>query len=400
MTRSNVSLDELISEIYETVVPVSGCENRTLAEACGRVTADHIYSDIDIPPFNKAAMDGYAVAERGLDTYHIIGSIQAGQSSGIALSDNQACEIMTGAPVPSGGVRVIMYEHVSRSGSTISVTTDSKADNICLRGEDVKKGSVIIPAGMLVTPFVTGSLASAGITDVTVLERVDVTVISTGDELVPVDTVPGSGQIRDCNSYSSRAVLGRVPFVTVTNGGIVQDTMADTVASFRRFLESNSRMMLVSGGASRGKYDFVSSALSECGCTLHVDSVRVKPGRPTIFASHGDKVIFGMPGNPVSVLIGMELYVLPALYRMQGLVYYPVEFPALAGTTFFEKTSRSYRLYTGSGNKNNGKLLVQEVEYNGSAHINAYADVSNIMFFPEGKKQIEEGEEVVVRRIW
>jgi molybdopterin molybdotransferase len=293
----------------------------SLEEAVGGVLASPVASDIDLPPFDKSAMDGYAVRCEDLARLPVELTVLEDLPAGVAPSQDVvrgACaRIMTGAPVPAGADVVVPVEDTQAlsEGRVRILRADVEHRNICARGEDIRRGARVLEAGTEVRPQEVGLLATVGLTRVAIFRRPRVAVLATGDELVPPSAVPGPGQIRNANSSSLLACCRRAG-VPADDLGVARDNKPDLRARIADGLQRD--VLLVSGGVSMGEWDLVPGVFQTMGVTTHFASVQMKPGKPTIFATRDRKVIFGLPGNPVSTLVTFHLFVLPCLRKMMG----------------------------------------------------------------------------------
>ncbi|MCX5648252.1 MAG: molybdopterin molybdotransferase MoeA [Planctomycetota bacterium] len=291
-----------------------------LPEADGAVLAESVASDADLPPFDKSAMDGYAVRSADLARLPadlaVVESLPAGTAPTRPIQGGTCAKIMTGAPVPEGADRVVKVEDTEAlPDGRVRILRTDPGRNICVRGEDVRKGETVLEVGRVLRPPEIGLLASVGRERVRIVRRPTVAVLATGDELVSVSTVPGPGQIRDANSWSLLACCRRAG-VGAESLGVARDTLDHLGDRIARGLKRD--VLLVSGGVSVGEWDLVPKVLRDLGVTIHFATVRMKPGKPTLFATHGRGLVFGLPGNPVSTIVGFHLFVLPALRKMMG----------------------------------------------------------------------------------
>ncbi len=312
-----LSVDEARARILERVGPLPA-EERELLQALGSVLAEEVRAPNDVPPFANSAMDGFAV--RAADVAHapvrlpVRGDIPAG-ASGERLAPGTAARIMTGAPLPSGADAVVRFEDTDAGAETVEIRTGVPAgENVRFAGEDIRKGAVVADAGTVLRAAELGVLATAGRGRLRVVRRPRVAVLSTGDELVQVDEVPGPGKIRDANRYSLAAAVAAAGGTPVPLG-IARDTADDLRAALRRAARED--VIVTSGGVSVGDYDFVKVVMRELG-SMNFWSIAMRPGKPVAFGEIGNVPIFGLPGNPVSALLTFELFVRPALLRMQG----------------------------------------------------------------------------------
>jgi molybdenum cofactor synthesis domain-containing protein len=294
-----------------------GTEHVSIAEALGRVLAESPVAADDMPPFLASAVDGYAlIAGDGLAPRRVLSEIIAGGANGRAVTDRTAVRIMTGAPVPPGADAVVMVENVVERDGTMVVDAAPRAgDNLHRRGQDVSSGQAILAPGAALGPAEIGLLATVGHTWIRVYRRPIVAVLSTGDELVEPDQALRPGAIRDSNRYTLMASV-REAGAEARSLGSVRDDEAEQEARIREGLEL-ADVVLTSGGVSVGSRDLIKPILQKMG-TIHFGRVAFKPGKPTTFATVDRKLVFGLPGFPVSSLVSFEVFVRPALRRLQG----------------------------------------------------------------------------------
>lgn len=283
----------------------------------GQVLAEDVVADLDSPPFDKSMMDGYAVRAADGGERRVVGEVAAGGSVVVAVGPGEALRIFTGAPIPAGADAVVKQEDTTADGGVVRAAFPVKpGQNIFRRGQEMKSGDVVVPAGTVLSSVALGVLAAVGRTELAVFPRPTVGVIVTGNELVEAGTRPTGGQIRNTNGpmlAAQAARAGAVPRYL----GIARDDETAMRELIREGLES-SNVLLLSGGVSVGKYDLVPDVLKSLGVETHFHSVRMKPGKPLLFGTKGNTLVFGLPGNPVSGYVGFELFVRPALDTMQG----------------------------------------------------------------------------------
>ncbi len=297
--------------------------NISLWDALGYVLAQDISADRDYPPFDRSTRDGYAV--RAADAtigarLRSTGEIKAGDSVTAALSPGTCIQIMTGAAVPSGADAVVMIEHTQRSGDGVrdEVRFDRPArsgQNIVPRGSEAKAGQTILTPGMRLGYAELALAAQVGQTELRCAAKPRVAILSTGDEVVLVDELPGPFQIRNTNSVSLAAqvrLAGGEPVLL----GHAADRVEDLRAKIERGLKED--VLVLSGGVSMGKYDLVETVLRDMGAEFYFDAVAIRPGKPAAFARCGETFVFGLPGNPVSTMVTFELFVAPALDLLSG----------------------------------------------------------------------------------
>ena len=322
-----ISMDQAVRIVLEhtQVIDVVSVD---LMAALGRTLAEDMLSDIHMPPFDKSAMDGYAVLAADVqDASHehpvvldVVEEIPAGTVPREFVSPGKAARIMTGAGIPNGADTVVVVEEtvVQSGGEQVKIlASTSRGRNIALLGEDVRQGQVVLNAGTLIRPPEVGILAAVGAVRVPVYRQPVVGVVATGGEIVEPKDAPEAGQIRNSNGYSMAAQILRAG-AEARYLGIVGDREGDLVRAISQGLEACDVLML-SGGVSAGVYDLVRGAMEDCGVEVLFDRIRMKPGKPLTFGVRGKKLIFGLPGNPVSSVVGLELFARPAIRRMQQM---------------------------------------------------------------------------------
>ena len=288
-----------------------------VAEAAGRVTAEDACAAVDLPPFPSSAMDGYAVRAADLPGgLRVVGESAAGSPFGGSVGSGEAVAISTGAVVPDGADVVIPVEYVDRSDNSIEVDRDLvPGENVRRRGGDAAAGDVVVPSGTRLGPPMLAAAAAAGVASLACARRPRVTVLATGSELVPPGEPLRPGQIYEANALMLAAALTAVG-ADVT----VEPTAADDAATLRAALERGlaGDVLVTSGGVSVGEHDLVRAVERELGVEEIFWRVAMRPGKPVAFGIRDATLVFGLPGNPVSALVGAELFVKPALRALQG----------------------------------------------------------------------------------
>ena len=385
-------------------------EKIDLLGSAGRVLAEEIVSDRDLPPFNRATRDGYVLltndvagASEGTPAaLRVIDEIKAGSPQyGGSLQAGEALEIMTGAPAPSGGdYAVVMVEHTSRSGSEILVQRSAKpGENIVPAGSEAHKGAALLGPGHHIDHAAIAVAASVGKTQLQVYRRPRVAILSTGDEIVDISAGPQAHQIRNSNSYSLAAQ------VAAAGGEALQLPIApDDLSRLRELVGEGlkSDLLLLSGGVSMGKYDLVEQVLAEFGAEFLFTGALIQPGRPIVFgrippaAGGAGAYFFGLPGNPVSTMVTFELFARPMIDALAGAPPRPLpllqarlkaEIKTKTGLTRFLPA-----LLSGS--------QVELVRWQGSGDIVATAQANCYVVIPPDRAVIAAGEmvEVLIRR--
>ena len=311
-----LSVDEALARILARV-EVLPAEQVALADAASRVSTDTILSAVDVPSFRSSSMDGYAVRSADLPgTLTIVDRSAAGRPSSTTLGAGEAIEISTGAVVPDGADTVVPIERVAVAGDTVTVPEPVPTrDNIREPGGDVRSGSVLIDPGDILTPARLGALAACGIESVMTHRAPRVTVVVTGTELRPPGSDLSRGQIYESNGLMLSAVLAASGAV-VTRLAATEDTEAAHAASLEQALAAD--VVVTSGGVSVGPHDLVRRVQARLGVEEVFWGVAMRPGKPLAFGCRGRTLVFGLPGNPVSALVGALLFVRPALLALTG----------------------------------------------------------------------------------
>jgi molybdopterin molybdotransferase len=385
-------------EAYSIVISSSnirGTEKVDLIESQGRVLASDIFSDMDMPPFNKSAVDGYACRRSDLDAgMEVIEIIPAGKTPEKAISSGQCAKVMTGGVVPDGSDTVIMVEDVEETGSgKIRFNKGKTSTNICYVGEDILKNDRVLQSGTIIRPQEIAVLASVGATEPLVFKQPRVGIISTGDELVEPWQIPAISQIRNSNAMQLMAQVKGCKAIP-SYFGIAKDTEDSTRETISRALEVND-IVLLTGGVSMGDFDYVPAVLAGLGFRIKFKSIAVQPGRPTVFATLNNKYLFGLPGNPVSSFVQFEMLVKPLIFHMMGNDFEPVTFNLPMGKTYSRRKAKRKSFLPVK--IKNGKIW--PVEYHGSAHIHSYINADGIVAVEIGNTTLEEGDLVNVRYI-
>jgi molybdopterin molybdotransferase len=284
----------------------------------GRVLARPLAATVDVPAADVSAMDGYALAGsvRAGGRRRVETTIAAGDPPGFVLSPPAVARIMTGAPVPHGADRILPVEATDGGRGEVEFRAEAgPGDHIRRRGEILRAGDPLLPAGARLTPGALALLATHGHAEVPVYRAPSVAIVTTGDEVVPPDAEPGPGQLRDSHTDFLLAA-GETLGLSFAPLGIAPDRPEVLRSMIEHGLRSD--VLLLCGGVSMGEFDFVEGALGQLGCTIHLDAVAIQPGKPLVFATHPGGLVFGLPGNPASVMVSFWLFVRPALRRLLG----------------------------------------------------------------------------------
>lgn len=382
---------------YEIVMNSSfPTENEIIyyTNSLNRILAGDVISDIDMPPFNKSSVDGFACLKSELgEEMEIIETVPAGTPPVKTLGKLQCTRIMTGAVVPSGADCIFMVEdsEILSSGKVRFKGSFTK-ENIAIKGEDVKKGDIVLRPGKQIKPQDIAVMASVGCIEVKVSCRPRVAVISSGDELVEPHEYPGLSQIRNSNAFQLMAQAERSGALGEYYG-IARDDEEKTFKIVEKAI-SECDIVLISGGVSMGDFDFVPSVLERAGTKILFTRVAVQPGKPTTFGVHQKALVFGLPGNPVSSFIQFELLVRPLICKMMGHQWQPATMQ-LPMKDSFSRLFADRMAWVPV--RITGDRCVSTVEYHGSAHIFSLHEADGIISVPVDIKMIEKGQIVDLR---
>lgn len=395
------SVDDALGRLLEKVKNLE-VEEVDIVNALGRVLAEDITARADVPPFDRAAMDGYALrgentfgASQGNPLYFkVTGEVMPGKSPGRAIADYEAVKIMTGAPLPEGANAVAMFEYVRELGDEIEVVKAvTPGKNVSRRGEDVKKGDMLLRKGKKVKPQDVALMAALGRGHVSVRRRPKVGIIATGDELVDPGRGLGGAEIYDANSYSISSLVkrdGGMPNLY----GIVKDDYHRVKKTVVKALGED--VVIISGATSVGERDFVPQIVSELGEVVF-HGVAMRPGEPTGAGLAGDKLVFMLPGYPVAAIFAYETFVRPALEKMLGVEeeegYNRVR-GRLTRRVASELGRRDYVRVMLKTSENG--LLVEPLMAKGSGVITSLVKAKGFVVVPENTEGLEEGTTVVV----
>lgn len=312
------ALDVVRSQTGSPALPP--IEQVPLSQALGRILAEDLYADRDYPPFPRSARDGFAVHSQDAAvapaTLNLAGEVRAGGCFEGALGPGQCVSIMTGAPVPEGADAVVMVEHTRSEGGRVTLLRAApESDNIVPKGSEAAAGAKILAQGRMLSAADLAVMASIGAAQPRVFRKPEIAILATGDELVPVEAAPQRHQIRNSNSTLLAAQ------VTLA-GGIprILPAAPDEEDALRRLIAEglSSDILLLSGGVSAGKYDFVEKVLADFGAEFYFDGVAIRPGKPLVFGRAKNELFFGLPGNPVSTYVTFHLFARPVIAALGG----------------------------------------------------------------------------------
>ena len=362
-----------------------------VSKSLGYVLAEAVYSPINMPPFRQSAMDGYAFTHGKLNQFEVLKTFQAGDFLDDEIKKDQAVRIFTGAFIPDDVDTVVMQEHTTVNDNLLQIEKMPVAfANVREKGEQVKKGELVLDANTIITPAAIGFLACLGITKIKVYEKPKVAILVTGNELVSAGNKLPKGKIFESNSVMLEAALKTIG-INKTMVFKVKDSLKKTKIVIESCL-SNFDVVLVSGGISVGDYDYVKEALLKNGVTELFYKINQKPGKPLFFGRKENKLVFALPGNPASSLTCFYVYALPALKKMMGFetIHLP-EMKRKINTAFKNTSGKTLFL---KGLYDDEKVTVLESQ--SSAMLNTFSIANGLLVIPEDVTALEENDEVVV----
>lgn len=397
-----ITVDEALKRFFASIKFKTKKESVTLLDSVNRVLAEDIISEFDIPHFDRAAMDGYAV--RAEDTFgtspdspillKVVDRIDIGDRKTIKIGKGEAVRVATGAIMPKGSNAVVMIEYTSRIGDSVEIYRSvTPFENVSVRGEDVRAGETVLRKGTILKPQDVGMLAAVGRKKVEVLRKPVVAVFSTGDELVDAGKIPEKGEVIDVNRYAVLSAL-RILGCETLDFGISKDTKEELREKFEAAL-NNSDMIIVSGGTSVGEKDLLPEIISELGRII-VHGVATKPGMPAGLAVVKNKPVIMLPGFPVAALVAFYNFAPPILEKILGTRIWErryIKAKALRRIPSKEGLRTFTRVII---KKINEGFLAEPVRTSGSGILSSMVKSHGFAIIPENSEGVEEGEEVEV----
>ncbi len=381
-------------KIIEREANLLASERILLNNASGRILAEDIIADTDLPPFDRSQMDGYAVkaadTKRSPVTLRIAGESVAGRGWHKALQPGEAVRIMTGAPVPDGADAVQKVELTDEAEGVVTIYEPTSVGRFIIeQGEEIRKGMPVLRKGMQLTPANIALPAAFGYAHIRVSKRPRIAIISTGSEIVEIHKKPKRDQIRNSNSLMLDA-LCRAAGAEPRIFPIIQDDLASLKEQFQ-IAEKSADILITTGGVSVGKYDLTKLALTDIGAKIFFDKVALKPGKPTVFGKLNRTLVFGLPGNPVSAAVTFHLFVRLLVRIMTGSVerHLPSAAAKLSVRVKGTKERDSYlpaRVEFGK----DGRLTANLLRWHGSSDFAGFSSANALVFVPK-EKIIEQG---------
>jgi molybdopterin molybdotransferase len=397
------SFDDALNIILDSVKTHLGSEKTGILDSAGRVPVEDIVSDCDIPAFDYSAMDGYALvssdsigasAGSGIKL-KVAGEFRAGGDTSATVGPGEAVKIMTGAPIPEGADAVIMVENTEEKDGVVEIFEEvEKGKNIRFAGEEIKSGDIVLTQGSLITPACIGMLASLGRSMIKVSEKPRVAILTTGDEVINIEEKMEPGKVRNSNAYSLYSQIiesGGIP----VNKGIARDSKENLRTSLEECLDCD--IIVTSGGVSMGEYDYVKDVMNELGMDEKFWKVAMRPGKPNLFGTIKGKPFFGLPGNPVSTMIGFEVFVRPTIMKMLGCygeqrreveALLEEDVKTKKGLTFFVRAQTRWE---------DGGYVTKTTGLQGSGMLSSMVKANSFIITSEDEETVKKGSRVKVR---
>ncbi|HAF54030.1 MAG TPA: molybdopterin molybdenumtransferase MoeA [Thauera sp.] len=399
--RSLLPVAEARTAILNGLQPIPGWERVAVRNALGRVLADDIVAPYNVPAHDNSAMDGYAVraqdlADSGETALNLVGTAFAGRPFSGVVGAGQAVRIMTGASIPQGADTVVVQEVTRRDQDIVFIPTgQKKGQNLRHAGEDLAEGAVALAAGRRCGPAELGLIASLGIAEVAVHRRLRVAILSTGDEIASIGRPLGPGEVYDSNRYTLFGALSRLG-CELLDMGVVPDRPEALETAFRDASEA-ADVVITSGGVSVGEADFIREMMSRLG-EVAFWKLAIKPGRPMAYGRIGNAILFGLPGNPVAVMVTFYQFVQDALLKLMGVRPLPPadEFPVRARFAMRKQPGRVEYL-RGKLQRDADGLSVALVGAQGSGVLRSMSEADCFVVLPEDCTAVQAGDMVRIQ---
>ncbi len=392
-----ISYQQAVSRVLDQV-PSPEVEVVPLPRSLGRVLATPARADMAMPPFQKSFMDGYALRSRDVQRVpallEVVGRVAAGSAQLPRIGKNEAVQIMTGAPVPETADAVQMVEKTRREGHRVEILElVGPGQHVALRGSEVEEGQIVVEKGQRIGPQEIAVLACFGFSEVETWRPPEVAIVSTGNELVAIEETPGFGEIRNSNAYMLWAQCQELG-LDARIEPIAKDDPQRVREAIRQALRRD--LALLSGGVSMGEYDYVHQVLAEEGVEIVFHKTAIKPGKPVLVGRRGGRMLFGLPGNPVSAFVTFVLFVKPAVQKWCGGEPRPfLEVQAELKQEVRHKPGRQFFMPARAQSTPAG-ITVRPLETRGSADIVGFARANALLSIPADQERIPEGSMVGV----
>ncbi|PSV31215.1 bifunctional molybdopterin-guanine dinucleotide biosynthesis adaptor protein MobB/molybdopterin molybdotransferase MoeA [Photobacterium sp. GB-72] len=387
-------------KILEQIKPLHISESVSLHQALGQIVAQDILSPVNVPQHTNSAMDGYAIAgdDIGRDSYQVVGQVLAGHSYDEPLHHGEAVSIMTGAPIPQGADTVIMREQTTQKGDTVTfdkaMGNIKAGQNVRQAGEDLALGQIAVAAGTTITAPELGMVASLGIDKIIINKPIRVAIFSTGDEVQQPGDAQKQNCIYDSNRYTLYALLTHLG-CEVVDLGIIDDNEASLEKTLIQ-ASTKADLILSSGGVSVGDADYIKSVLEKLG-RINFWRINMRPGRPLAFGTIGNVPFFGLPGNPVAVIVAFLQFVEPAIRKQQGIInWQPKTHQAIAIEKLRSRPGRTEYTRGISSFDANGRLVVKSTGSQGSGILRSMSEANCLIEIAPEQVNAEIGDKVTI----
>ena len=401
--KNSITTDQALKKIFNAISPIDENEIIPIRDALNRILGENIKSKINVPSARNSAMDGYAINKNDIpvdksNTLKIIGKSLAGKPYINSIKKGECVRIMTGAVMPNEADTVVIQEHASISESNTEIIIDNSTQpkaNVRQAGEDISVGDIVLTKGKNLTPADIGLLASLGLSKISVVRKLKVAFFSTGDELRSINEKLNDGEIHDSNRYTLHAMLSRLN-ADIVDMGVVKDNKNLLVKAFDK-ANGKVDVLITSGGVSVGEADYIKDILQEHG-NLNFWKVAIKPGRPLTFGNLGKTLFFGLPGNPVSVMVTFYQFVQPALKKLSGdNANLPLMMKVPCMSTLKKKPGR-IEFQRGIIEKdNNNNIVVKKTGAQGSGILRSMSDANCFIVLSLNSNDTKPGDLVDVQ---
>lgn len=403
MSEPMLTVEEAQAIVLDSVRPL-GVERISLSDASGRVLAEDMAPESDLPPHDNSSVDGYAVCASDTEgssqnapaRLQVVEEIPAGSVPDKPVAPGTSSRIMTGAVMPAGADAVVMVENTIQGDGTVDILKPVKpGQNVRYRGEDVKAGQPVLSAGAEIGPGEIGLMASFQRSSISVTRQPLVSILSTGDEVVDIDEAITPGKIVNSNSYSLSTLVHEAGARAV-NLGIAPDTEEDIRRAITTALHAD--VILSTGGVSVGDYDYVKKVIQDLGAEMKLWRVQMKPGKPLAFGLLQGKPFFGLPGNPVSCMVSFLLFARPAIRKMMGYALDRLHLPSISAVLTNDLSAGGDRRHylRARLNYDNGRFLASTVTGQGSGMLSSMTGTNGLVIVETGVTSISAGSEVSV----
>lgn len=397
-TAGLLTLEQALTQILGKLPDYNAYERLSLKDSLNRITYEDINSAIDVPSFRNSSMDGYAIrsSDKKKASLKVTGVSWAGKPFTQPIAEGECVRIFTGAYVPDDCDCVVMQEDIQRTDDSIQIRQwPQHNENVRHIGDDTQKGQTLLIEGRLLKAADIGLLASCGIADVVVFKHITVGFFSTGDELVSIGSQPKLGQIFDSNRYTLHALLEDAG-VTAIDLGVIPDNPLSVETALLAASE-NCDVIITTGGVSVGEADFITDVLEKIG-KVNLWKIAIKPGKPLVFGSINNAAFFGLPGNPVSVMVTFQQIVLPALQKIMGQQHHQHSITLLAKTAeTIKKQPGRTEFQRGFVENNKGELIVHSTGGQGSHMLSSMSKANCLIVLEQSSGNIEKGQQVNIQ---